>query len=93
METVEVILNRETNLGFPAYFAEMGKAKTFEQWKSRAPAVFIPSECVLACRCINDVGRLLAVAFMATTDNHVIAADMKSIEHFIDDDVKRYLAS
>ena len=93
MATVEAIFTRETNLGFPAYFAEMGKAKTLEQWKSRALAVYVPSDCVLACRCINDVGRLLAVAFMATTENHVVAADMKSIEHFIDDDVKRYLAS
>ena len=93
MEAIEAAVARETLIGFPAYISEVGKAKNIEQWKSRALAVHIPSECVLACRSINDVGRLLAMTFMATSENPIVAADLKTMDYFVDEEAKRYLAS
>ena len=60
---------------------ELGETKNLGQWKARCLAVQTPSETALACRTPNDVGRLLALAFMLATSN-VVIADLKSTDYF-----------
>ena len=47
------------------YFAALSKCKNTDKWKARAIAANVPTEAALACRSINDCGRLLALKYIA----------------------------
>ena len=49
------------------YFAEPGKTKSFDQWTCRGLTLMMPSEAVLACRNIVDVGRLITLHWLAVS--------------------------
>ena len=58
---------------FVPYFAELGRCKNLEQWKARIVALDIPKEVALACRSINDCGRVLAMRFIGDKGQPVSA--------------------
>ena len=92
-QTTAALFRTSPDTTFPRYFGKLGKPKGLEQLKSRALAVHVPSEAVLPCRSINDIGRLMALMFLVSASRGLeITADMKTREEYVSQDLLTYLA-
>ena len=68
------------------------KAKSFDQWKSRALVVHVPQDAVLSCRTVNDVGRMMGLMFIAASaPGDEITADLRGKGVFISDPLATFL--
>ena len=80
------------DITFGRYFAELGKAKSFDQWKPRALVVHVPQDAALSCRTVNDVGRMMGLMFIAASaPRDEITADLRGKDVFISEHLATFL--
>ena len=82
----------ESHVTWNRYWAAVERRKFFSQWQGRALVKHIPQDAVMACRCMADVGRLLAIKFMhEAAPGDVITADLASRDSFVLPDASNWL--
>ena len=84
MKVIEEKFLEAPDQPFSVYWNVMGKSKSHEQWKGRASKLQISGPLIVAAANINDIGRILALFFIAMLPPGTEpAADGKQKEHFV----------
>ena len=74
MSVVGDMFQRESHLTFLRYWDTAGKLKSLAQWRGKRNAQVdpkIPLEATLACGTHVDIGRVIAIRFILTTDEAI----------------------
>ena len=94
LKGLEDMIRREGSISWSRYWPQLQKCKNLGQWKGRAnaDAVAVPIEATMAMRTHEDVGRTLAVKWMADFEG-VVCATLKSKDHWITPELITWLES
>ena len=80
------------NIFKSAFKVLLAKCKNIDQWRAMALAAGCPSEATIACRSINDCGRLIALKFIADKDGEPVSIDLQSNDSILSEAGNNFLA-
>ena len=93
LTVVTALFEGGSHVMWPEYFAQLGKCKSLEIWRSRIQAAGINPDAAHACRTVNDCGRLLALKFICDKEGDPVDAGRLPNANFVGRTTIQYMAA
>ena len=90
---VQALFADGAHVMWPQYFGLLGKCKSVDKRKARILAADIHADAALACRTVNDCGRLLALKYICDKEGSPVDIGLKSTSDFVGRSSSEYLAA
>ena len=90
---VQALFANGAHVMWTQYFGLLGKCKSLNKWKARILKAGIQADAALACRTVNDCGRLLALKYICDKEGSPVDIGLKSNSDFVGRSSSEYLAA
>ena len=89
---VQALFANGAHVMWTQYFGLLGKCKSLDKWKARILKAGIQADAALACRTVNDCGRLLALKYICDKEGSPVDIGLRSNSDFVGRSSSEYLA-